>query len=85
MIFYESFVNIFKHLKCALKAKYINWKACMQYYYLKKKMKKKNLRQNETIIADIRKKADIEKLFGIWPFKKSIDETVREAKKGYED
>ena len=51
----------------------------------KKEMKKKNLHENETVLVDIRKKIDVEKLFGICSFKKSVDEIMKEVKEGYEE
>ena len=48
-------------------------------------IEKKNLGENEEVIITIKKKMNLEKLFGICKFKRPTIEIMKEIKEGYND
>ncbi|MAG47198.1 hypothetical protein CL617_01210 [archaeon] len=61
------------------------WGNSYGFLIKKEEMKKRNLHENEKIIVNIKKRKNLEELFGLCHFKKPVKEIMREIKKGYDD
>ena len=51
----------------------------------KAEIEKMSLHESEKVLLDIKKKPELEQLFGICRFKKPTKELIREIREGYDD
>ncbi len=51
----------------------------------REEVKNLNIKENETITIEIKKKYDLSQLFGFCKFKRSVKEIMNEIKEGYDE
>ena len=68
-----------------IKSKIRRWGNSFGILIPKDFIKKRNFSENENVLVDLKKKKNLQELFGICSFKRPVKEIMREIKDGYDD
>jgi len=72
-------------LYMAIKSKIKKWGNSYGVLIGKEEMKKKNIHEGETVIITIKKKKELEDIFGICNFNKPTEKIIKEIREGYDE
>jgi len=78
------FIHMF-NCNMVIESKVKKWGNSFGILITKEEIRKKNIHEDENVIVEIKKKLELDKLFGICKFKRPVRELTRGIKEGYEN